>query len=172
MRDLERKSQKIAAGMLLVCAGVGGGVLASSLTTDSIQWRPAARFVFPETAPAVPTDQAGAGRSWAQTAFSGGLRRCPALNPAFLKGCEAEMKALQERPALPTGSYGGPLLITKVEPATPEPDFEPYQPDLLPAEPAWRDTRFAPALDVSDQRTPDNYPAMSKDEPPPEPPLG
>lgn len=114
---------------MLILGGIGTGVVASSFTSDAVVWQaPLSRWTVPEQVEAQPIDQAKAGESWARTAFSGGLKTCPAINAAFLAACEAEMKLLAERPAFAAGSYGGPLLITKVEPI-PVPEIEEYEPE-------------------------------------------
>jgi hypothetical protein len=147
----------LGAGALLVLGGVGAGVLASSLTNDAIVWRAPSRWAVTEPVSPAPVDQAKAGESWARTAFAGGLKRCPPINAAFLAACEAEMKALSSRPAFAAGSYGGPLLITKVEPA-PEQAFEPYRPA---DEPALELASYEGNADPppTEEPTPDNYPA-------------
>jgi len=117
------------AALLTLC-GAAAGVLASSLTRDAMTWRAPSRWATTELVAPEPVDQARSGQSWARMAFSGGLRRCPAINDAFLAACEAEMKALAERPSAPAAGYGGPLLITKVEPF-PEPEIDEYRPEPL-----------------------------------------
>jgi hypothetical protein len=163
------KGSLLALFSLLVCGGIGVGALASSLTSDAIRWRPPAHFPMTEAAPeATDIDQAAAGEAWARSAYAGGLRRCPVLNPEFLAGCEAEIAALSARPEFPPGSYGGPLLITKVEPIAPEEPVEPYEPvaDAQPDE--WRQASYDPAAEEEAEpafeRTPDNYPAAPPDE--------
>ncbi|WP_217352681.1 hypothetical protein [Sphingomonas sp. ID1715] len=143
---------------LLIMGGVAAGMLASSATTASLAWRAPPRFPTTEQVASEPIDQGNAGRSWARTAFEGGLRRCPAMNAEFLAACEAEMKALQERPKLAYGSSGGPLLITKVVPEQPT---EPYRPEQLELEPAMPEepTEPVPAIAPVEAPTPINYPA-------------
>jgi hypothetical protein len=128
MRMVRRKAPWFGAVALLTLGGVGAGVLASSLTSDAIVWRAPSHWSATEQVAPEPIDQTKAGESWARTAFAGGLKRCPPINAAFLAGCEAEMKLLAARPAFPAGSYGGPLLITKVE-TVPEPEIDEYQPE-------------------------------------------
>jgi hypothetical protein len=149
-------------GALLVAGGALMGVLASDLTSDSLVWhRPPPRIPTTEAPVAAAVDQASAGQGWARTAYDGGLRECPKMNPEFLAACETEMKKLAARPDFAPGSYGGPLLITKVEtddraweaqdrleiprPTVDRTDYEPL-PDIAPERPAF-------------ERTPDNYPA-------------
>ena len=159
MKTVRRKGPLLAMGSLLICGGVAIGALASSLTSSAIVWRAAPRFPVTETVAQTAVDQAGAGQAWARAAFDGGLRQCPHMNAEFLAACHAEMKALMARPAFASGSYGGPLLITKIEP----PGLEPYRPE----EPAGGDlqpTIDAPeppalAVDVAAEVTPENYPA-------------
>lgn len=158
MGTIRRKAPLFGAIALLVMGGAGAGVLASSLTSDAVVWNaPPSRWANTEQVAAQPIDQARAGQNWARTAFSGGLKRCPPINNAFLAACEAEMKALASRPAFATGSYGGPLLITKVEPV-PEPEIAEYrpvaEPDLVPAS----YEIVEEALPVTEP-TPENYPA-------------
>jgi hypothetical protein len=128
MRMVRRKAPWIGAVAVLTLGGVGAGVLASSLTSDAIVWSAPSRWAVTEQVAPEPIDQGKAGESWARTAFSGGLKRCPPINPAFLAACEAEMKLLAARPAFPAGSYGGPLLITKIEPV-PVPEIDEYEPE-------------------------------------------
>jgi hypothetical protein len=143
---------------MLLGGGVGAGVVASSVTSTSLRWQPPSSIPMTERALSEPVDQGNAGRSWARTAFEGGLRRCPEMNAEFLAACAAEMKALMEKPKFADGSYGGPLLVTKVAPAA---AVEPYRPetpdyDVPPApEPAGE-----PAMiDAPTEPTPANYPA-------------
>jgi hypothetical protein len=152
MRMVRRKAPWFGAVALLTLGGVGAGVLASSLTSDAIVWRAPSHWSATEQVAPEPIDQTKAGESWARTAFAGGLKRCPAINAAFLAGCEAEMKLLAARPAFPAGSYGGPLLITKVE-TVPEPEIDEYQPEP--------ELEFAPYEDDY-PRTPANYPAATE----------
>lgn len=160
MRPVRRKGPIVVGALFLGLAGIGLGMAASSVTSASVTWRPPARFAATESMPAEPVDQGEAGRSWARVAYDGGLRRCPEMNADFVAACQAEMKALAERPAMIPGSYGGPLLITKVEP-TPEPPVETYRPEPLP-EPALVSAAYetgASALPPMPEPTPDNYPA-------------
>jgi hypothetical protein len=164
MKTPYRKARLAGIGGLLIGGGVILGAFASSITTDARVWRtPPPQFPVTDSAIGTPVDQGSAGRGWARTAFDGGLRVCPKMNAEFLAACEAEMKKLAARPEFPAGSYGGPLLVTKVVPAPPdigweaqdrleEPreelrpaDFDPL-PEIAPVEPAF-------------ERTPDNYPA-------------
>ncbi len=156
MGKARSKLPLLATGAMLVCAGAGFGVLASSLTSNSIAWRPPARFHIVESRPDLArVDQAAAGQAWARSAFWGGLRRCPALNDAFVTACEAEIKALAERPDF-AGSYSAPLLVTTIEHV----GMEPYR----PAEPDVQDASYVPVKIVR-ERTPDNYPAAPATEP-------
>lgn len=174
MRSLRRKTSWLALGALLICGGIGLGAIASSLTTSSIVWRPPPRLALAaEPLGPTPVDQAGAGQAWARTAFDSGLRQCPKMNSEFLAACEAEMAALASRPALPSGSYGGPLLITKVEASVPEPEYDSYEPEppeLTQAdEYPWDGDRMAEvsarvAEFIPSGRTPDNYPAAAPPE--------
>jgi hypothetical protein len=161
MKRVARKGPLIGATLLLAAAGAGIGALASSVTSATIAWRAPARFAMTEPINHEPVDQSEAGRSWARVAFDGGLRRCPEMNASFLAACEAEMKALQERPAFAAGSYGGPLLITEVEPVA-EPQDEGYRPRREPVpeiEVASLEEVPAPTLEP-DEVTPANYPAL------------
>ncbi len=149
----------LAKGMMLILGGIGAGVLASSLTTSSIAWQRPSRIPMVEQAVSDAVDQGSAGRTWARTAFDGGLRRCPEMNAEFLAACQSEMKALLEKPKLAYGSYGGPLLITKVEPL---PRLEPYRPaepdyDLPPLE---EPADPLPVIEAAAEATPENYPAQ------------
>lgn len=164
MKTVRRKGPLLVLGMLLVGSGIGMGALASSLTSSAVVWR--APPAIPVTAEPVQTapDHAGAGRAWARSAFNGGLRECPKMNPEFLAACQAEMKALAERPDFAAGSYGGPLRVTEIEDAVPPPDFEPY----IPEEPDLPDPALqadydldppSPAIAPPLAPTPPNYPA-------------
>ena len=148
----------LAKTAMLIFGGVGAGVLASSLTSSAIAWRAPSRIPMVEQVVADPIDQGSAGRNWARTAFDGGLRRCPEMNAQFFAACQAEMKALMERPKLAYGSYGGPLLITKIEPA---PEMEPYRPEPVAYDVSLPEDAPAPspAIEAVDQPTPVNYPA-------------
>jgi len=166
MKTLQRKAPLLGIIALLLGGGVLMGALASSLTTDALVWHQPATIPVTDAPIATPVDQAGAGQGWARTAFDGGLRECPKINAEFLAACEAEMKKLAERPDFSAGSYGGPLLITKVvepdrvddgwdaqdrlETPPPPPDLADYE--ALPA-PAPTEPPF--------ERTPDNYPAAA-----------
>ena len=160
MKSVHRKAQWATIGSLLVCGGVAIGALASSLTSNAVVWRPTPHIPVTEAVAQTSVDQAGAGQAWARTAFDGGLRQCPKMNAEFLAACEAEMKALAARPAFAAGSYGGPLLITKIEPPSLEP-YRPEEPEVAeleppvapPAPPATR-------IEVAEEATPENYPAM------------
>jgi hypothetical protein len=155
-------------GGLLMGGGAVLGALASSITTDARVWRAPPQIPATDTQAAIPVDQAGAGQGWARTAFDGGLRDCPKMNAEFLAACQAEMKKLAARPAFPAGSYGGPLLITKVEPVRSgnvEPDDAWEAQDRLEMpRPVVRDTDYQPlpppiADNPPFEKTPDNYPA-------------
>jgi hypothetical protein len=159
MERLHRKGSLAFKALMLIFGGVGAGVLASSVTTSSLVWQRPSSIPMTEQVVSDPVDQGSAGRNWARTAFDGGLRRCPEMNAEFLAACQAEMKALLERPKLNLGSYGGPLLITKVEPV---PEIEPYRPepigyDTLPLEEA---VDPMPPVEPLEQPTPINYPAQ------------
>ena len=99
---------------LLIGGGAGLGAIASSFTSASLKPLVETRAPMTETAMVADIDQAAAAKSWARTAFDGGLRQCPAMNAEFLAACEAEMKALAAKPGIAPGSYGGPLLVTRV----------------------------------------------------------
>lgn len=158
MNGVRRKGSLLVTGLLLMGGGIGVGALASSLTSASIAWRPPSRFAMTEPALPTPVDQAGAGRSWARSAFVGGLRRCPEMNAAFLAACEAEMKALIERPALLHGSYGGPLLVTKFEPAQ-KPRIEPDRPTEPEMDLPLIEGPAVEPIEAEAEPTPANYPA-------------
>jgi hypothetical protein len=116
----------VAMAMLLVSAGTAAGMLGSSLTSNAIVYRRPALYMTTEPQPLLAAvDHVSAGQSWARSAFPGGLRRCPAMNETFLVACEAEMKALSERPQFPDGSLGGPLQVTKIEPVPPPAETAP-----------------------------------------------
>ena len=104
----------LAVIALLIGGGAGLGAIASSLTSASIRPVVETRAPMTETAMVADIDQAAAAKSWARTAFDGGLRQCPAMNAEFLAACEAEMKALAAKPGISPGRYGGPLLVTQV----------------------------------------------------------
>jgi hypothetical protein len=169
MKRLRRKANIAGIGGLLVGAGIMLGALASSVTTDALVWTPPPQMPVTDAAPATPVDQASAGKGWARTAFDGGLRQCPKMNAEFLAACQAEMKKLAARPDFPAGSYGGPLLITKLEPVPPAnagPDDEAWaaQDRLETPPPAVLEADYRPPpLPVPDEpsfeRTPENYPA-------------
>jgi hypothetical protein len=163
MNTLRRKAHIAGTVALLVGGGVMLGAFASSITTDARIWRAPPQLPTTDAPLATPVDQAGAGRGWARTAFDGGLRECPKMNAEFLAACEAEMKKLADRPDFPAGSYGGPLLITKVEPAQSDDSWE-AQDRLETPRLAVRETDYAPLPAPSPdeppfERTPDNYPA-------------
>lgn len=163
---LGRKASALGMGALIVGGGVMMGALASSYTSDALVSRaPAPEIPTTEAPVTTAIDQASAGQGWARTAFDGGLRQCPKMNPEFLAACETEMKKLVARPAFAAGSYGGPLLITKVEPEPsddaweaqdrlerPRPELEPADFEPLPE----------PVPEPAFQRTPDNYPSVEK----------
>lgn len=164
---LGRKASALGVGAMLVGSGVCAGMLASSYTSDALVWRAPARVPTVDAPLATAVDQASAGQGWARSAFDGGLRQCPKMNDQFLAACEAEMKKLAARPAFPAGSYGGPLLITKVEPEQPADAWEAQdrleqpRPEVRPAAFETPDTTPQhPAF----ERTPDNYPAMPDDQ--------
>lgn len=152
----------LGAGALLVGGGVFMGVLASSLTTDALVWQPPSRIPTTEAPVQAAIDQVGAGQAWARTAFDGGLRQCPAMNAEFLAACQVEMKKLAERPAFPAGSYGGPLLITKVEPVRDDRAWE-AQDRLETPHAELREADYRPLPEPPPEpaveKTPDNYPA-------------
>lgn len=158
MDGLHRKASWGAMLLMLLAGGVGTGVLTSSLTSASLKWQPPSSIPTTERLVVEEIDQGNAGRSWARTAFEGGLRRCPEMNAEFLAACAAEMKALTERPKFTEGTYGGPLLITKVVPA---PAVETYRPKTPDYElPAIEEPVDQPAmLDAPAEPTPVNYPA-------------
>lgn len=164
MKTLQRKAHVAGTVALLVGGGVMLGAFASSVTTDARVWRAPPELPTTDAPLATPVDQAGAGRGWARTAFDGGLRECPKINAEFLAACEAEMTKLAERPAFPAGSYGGPLLITKVvEPVRSEDAWE-AQDRLETPRPAVQEADYEPLPvpppdDPPFERTPDNYPA-------------
>lgn len=167
---VDRKARAIVTGLLLIGGGAAAGALASRFTSDALVWRAPARFPSTANVALAGVDQAQAGKSWAQKAFDGGLRKCPAINPEFLAACEAEMKALTTRPAFPAGSYGGPLLTARVE-AAPRDDraWQAYDRLETPPEPALRDADYAedepPPFEPAYEPTPDNYPAEPEDAP-------
>ena len=153
MKMVRRKGPILGAVALLTLAGVGLGAVATSVTRASLKWQAPSRFAYTEQVAPEPIDHGEAGRSWARTAYDGGLRRCPEINPSFVAACQAEMKALAARPDFVPGSYGGPLLVTKYEPVTlPEP-YRAYEPEPMPV--------TAPEPGAVDEPTPDNYPAAS-----------
>lgn len=164
MNRLHRKGPILFKGVLLIFGGVGAGVLASSLTSASLVWQRPSRIPMTEQVIADPVDHGSAGRAWARTAFDGGLRRCPEMNAEFLAACEAEMKALLDKPKLAYGSYGGPLLVTRIEPV---PGPEAYRPaEAEPDLPPLGETVEAPAvIEAVMEPTPDNYPAEPQPQP-------
>lgn len=165
MNTVDRKARAIAMALLLLGGGVAMGALAARLTTDSLVWRAPPRFAATGEAAVIEVDHAQAGKSWARKAFDGGLRQCPNMNPEFLAACQAEMKALAARPALPAGSYGGPLLVTRLEPSRDDRAWAGYDRPEAPPPPRLRDADY----DLEDEPifppepvyepTPDNYPA-------------
>jgi hypothetical protein len=171
MKALQRKGRLFGVVALLLGGGLGMGVLASSLTTDAVVWRPPATIPTTATPTATLIDQASAGRGWARTAFDGGLRDCPKINPEFLAACQTEMKKLSDRPVFLAGSYGGPLLITKIEPDRVDDGWKAQERLETPRapleqaayEPLPEPTPAAPSFEP----TSDNYPAM-----PPAPVIG
>jgi len=153
MKMVRRKGPILGAVALLTLTGAGLGAVATSVTRASLKWQPPSRFAYTEQVAPEPIDHGEAGRSWARTAYDGGLRRCPEMNPSFVAACQAEMKALAARPDFVPGSYGGPLLVTKYEPVTlPDVYREPEPMPLVAPE---------PVVEVVDEPTPDNYPAAS-----------
>ena len=159
--------------LLLTLGGAAAGAAWSQFTTDALVWRPVPSQVPMTDAPvAAPVDQVQAGQSWARSAFDGGLRKCPAVNAEFLAACESEMKALAARPALPLGSYGGPLLVTKVEPVARDPEIASYRPEQPafdnvrdePDTPGYEDEEDGPAFGTPLEATPDDYPAAPRGE--------
>ena len=163
MKRVQRKGSLVAMGLLLACGGVGVGVLASSLTNSSIVWRAPPRIPTTDDPVQVDVDQASAAQAWARSAFDGGLRRCPQINPEFLAACQAEMKALTDRPAPTYVANDRELLITQVEPVDSVPDMAPYIPDA-PLDLDRQDAEHEPepSQPLAEQfadRTPDNYPA-------------
>lgn len=169
MNTLHRKVSAAGIGALLIGGGAFIGVLASSLTTDTLVWRPQSHIPMTESPVAAGTDQVSSGQAWARTAFDGGLRQCPDINPDFLAACQAEIEKLETRPAYAPGSYGGPLLITKVERTTDDHAWdaqerlESYRPSRPPPE----DIVLPDAPDDQPfEPTPANYPAAPADQPP------
>lgn len=150
--------------LLLACGGAGIGMAWSSLTSSAVVWQRPASFAETEQQPGQSVDQFAAGRAWARAAFDGGLSRCPEMNADFVAGCEAEIKALKDRPRFGAGSDGGPLLITSYTPPAPRIEDEPALPTVEEEPP---DLAQAPApapIPAMFEPTPDNYPAA-----PPEP---
>ncbi|MBA2919880.1 hypothetical protein GON01_09255 [Sphingomonas sp. MAH-20] len=158
-----RKARLAGVMGLLVGGGVMLGALASSATRDAWVWRAPPRIPVTDSPDSMAVDQASAGQGWARAAYDGGLRQCPKMNAEFLAACETEMKKLAARPEFAAGSYGGPLLITKMVPEQPDDGWDAQDrlerpreelrpasfelpPDSAPEHPA-----FTP--------TPDNYPA-------------
>jgi hypothetical protein len=172
MRSIDRKASWFAVPALLACGGIGMGALASSLTSDARVWRPPSHIPVTDEPVAAPVDQASAGQAWARSAYDGGLRQCPQMNDAFLAACQEEMRKLAERPAFPAGSYGGPLLITKYEPARDDGGWD-AQDRLETPRAVRRQTDYSPPEAPAPQEatfepTPDNYPAAPDDAPRPE----
>ena len=160
MRTLGQNLSLLGKAALLVAGGVGLGAFASTLATEARMWQAPPRSLEPMIEPAV-VDHAAAGRSWARAAFDGGLRRCPDLNPVFVAGCDAELKALAARPAFQPGSYGGPLLITRIEPVAPEPHAPGREDEPARAEHAEADLEVDEVLPPLLEPTPANYPAAA-----------
>ena len=159
MERLHRKGPLAFKALMLVFGGVGAGVVASSLTTSSLAWQRPSRIPMTGQVLDEPIDQGNAGRNWARTAFDGGLRRCPEMNAEFLAACQAEMKVLLERPKLAYGSYGGPLLITKVEPSSRVEPYRPAEPDFEPPE-MEEPLEPLPVIQAAAEPTPETYPAQ------------
>ncbi len=162
MRRTFRYANHFAALLLLASGGAGLGMAWSSLTSSAVKWERPARFseLTPMAEQAV--DQFSAGRSWAQAAYDGGLRRCPEMNADFIAGCQAEMKALAARPDFAPGSFGGPLLVTTYEPAVPEVPVEEETPAMIErrVERALAAEEPVPTVTpASFEATPENYPA-------------
>jgi hypothetical protein len=167
MKTLHRKARLAGIGGLLVGGGAILGALASSATTDALVWQAPPQLPVTEAAAAAPVDQARAGQSWARTAFDGGLRQCPKMNAEFLAACETEMTKLAARPDFPAGSYGGPLLVTRVVAEQPDDGWE-AQDRLERPRDEMRPASFEPPTDTAPEepafvRTPDNYPAAEEE---------
>lgn len=158
MRRTFRYANHIAAMLLLASGGAGLGMAWSSLTSSAVKWERPARFSELTPVAEQAIDQFAAGRSWAQAAYDGGLRRCPEMNADFIAGCQAEMKALAARPDFAPGSYGGPLLVTTYEPPVAKVPME--QDAVAEVEPEFPAEETAPALvPAAYETTPENYPA-------------
>jgi hypothetical protein len=89
------------------------------------------------------------------------------MNAEFLAACETEMNKLVARPEFAAGSYGGPLLITKIVPEQSDDGWEAQDRLERPREEV-RQASFEPLPDtVPDEPayepTPDNYPAAPKE---------
>lgn len=135
MNRVGRKTSLLSLGALLVCGGVAVGAFASSFVTDAARFqRKPIHAVWPTTSK-VDLAQDDAGRAWARSAFPGGLRKCPEMNPAFMAACRAEIEALMKQPAMMAGSYGGPLLVTTIEAEVPPVPVPEPEPEPLPDEP-------------------------------------
>jgi hypothetical protein len=164
MKVARRKAQLAGIAGLLIGGCVMLGALASTATSDALVWQAPPRIPVTGGPSAAPVDQAGAGRSWARSAFDGGLRRCPKITPEFLAACETEMEKLAARPEFPAGGYGGPLLITKVVPEQADDGWEARdrlerpRDEVTPAE--FEPRPKVAAEDPGFVRTPDNYPAV------------
>ena len=142
-RDMAHQRGPLAVGaLLLILGGVALGTAVSSYTSANTSWRAAPRFAT--EAVASVNDHAAAGRDWARTAFDGGLRQCPAMNPEFLVACENEMKTLTARPGTRQGPGTGLLITTLAEEPAPNLDDGMIEPiperaNHLEAEPPQRD---------------------------------
>jgi hypothetical protein len=159
MRWMVRHANGFAALTMLACCGAGIGMAWSSMTQSAVVWHRPAQIAEPMTEPGQGIDQFAAGRSWAQAAYDGGLRRCPEMNADFVAACQAEMKALAARPDFAPGSYGGPLLVTSYTPPVDEALVDVAEP-LPAAEPAPAIERPEPTvIPAAMEATPDNYPA-------------
>ena len=152
------------AGLLLISGGVALGTVGSTLTSSELKYRAASRYATTGRIVEIAgIDQMSAGKAWAQSAFPGGLRRCPQMNEGFLAACEAEIKALSERPAPIYGNYGGPLMVTTIEPS-PEASPTKFEREAAieesrESQPAAYEEPPAEAL-VATEKTDENYPAI------------
>jgi hypothetical protein len=143
MGNARTTSMMFAAIALLIGGGAGLGAVVSSFTSASIKPLAQTRAPMTQTAMIGSIDQESAAKNWARTAFDGGLRQCPAMNPEFFAACEAEMKALAARPGFVPGSYGGPLLVTKIV----EPKAETVSEEQEQVRPAYREASYNPPLE-------------------------
>lgn len=160
MRWMVRYADRFAMMLLLACGGAGIGMAWSSMTSSAVVWQRPAQFAELGPAPHQGVDQFAAGRSWAQAAYDGGLRRCPEMNADFVAACEAEMKALAARPDFAPGSYGGPLLVTTYEPPAPTVPEEHVSLAALESDAEPAPTEPEPTIvPTAFEATPDNYPA-------------